>query len=415
MREGLIDSNRVKKDGKLTMSKRSNAVEQMEELNDETIKNLAIKEENLAKIPPPVFTLHLLWERIKSDRTFNVRDEESYSFTENEGLYHSLMDRGLETRGSDNMSFSEQANGDLLIIGGNLRYAMMALGRENTAKERLTNNVPTGIDNPLPFSEIFGLVFTGLTRDQEISLMADHTMKKDLTEFELCKEVGEFIQATGLTDAKAAVKFGFDKNKVARLRMRYMMPTCMKEFRKEKAKPVTQPFVRIKQKQLEILYSSYLADQKAGCGYRVEGANFRKSWRDLVTNATMIPPGGVKVKSVESKDILDQVKSLPATFGNTPEVDSIGQILKWAANDATDGAVNLQNVVESIRDYCDSLRTERDTANETAEKLAVELASANDLINHLRADFDGLTVELSEVTKERDSLKERLSKKMAKN
>ena len=392
------------------MSKRNTAIDSIESLSDFAAGDLELKAKNLAKIPAPKFVELIPWDSTYSDRTFNVRDESSYDFKENEALYHSLMDRGLETRGSDNMSYSLQSDGRYLIIGGNLRLAMMEHGRNEVAKARKESGEPTTIDNPLPFENLFGIVFEGLTRDQETDLMADHTMKKGLNEFELCKEIGESCHRLKLTDDKAAIKFGLKKSNIGRLRMRYNMPTVLAEYRKEKSKDDV-PFVKVGQKALTHLYSCYYADQQAGCPFRTEGVNFRLAWAEHLRNPESTGTKPEKVKGQERETILGQVKSFPGTFGNNPEIQASCDILAWSANESRDGKpVNVQSAVMTLRDYCDKIRSERDNAINRVVDLSADLASVKAERDSLQIDYDGSVIRITELETEVIRLKAKPAK-----
>jgi hypothetical protein len=392
------------------MSKRINVADSIEALADFAAGDLELKARNLAKIPAPKFVEGINWSLVYSDRGFNVRDDSSYDYKENEALYHSLMDRGLEMRGSDNMSYSLQPDGRYLIIGGNIRYAMMLHGRNETVKARQASGEPTTDDNPLPFENLFGLVFEGLSRDQETDLMADHLMKKGLNEFELCKEIGESCHRLKLTDEKAAIKFGLKKSSIGRLRMRYNMPTVLSEYRKEKSKDDI-PFVKVGQKALTHLYSCYYADQQSGCPFRTEGVNFRLAWNEHLRNPESTGTKPEKPKGQDRDTILNQAKSLAGTFGNNPEIQASGDILAWAANETRDGKpVALQSVLMALRDYCDKLRSERDSAIGRVVDLNSEVATVKADLESVRKDLDGITNERDELRAEVEKLKARPAK-----
>lgn len=376
-------------------TRKTSVASAVESLADFTVGDVELKQRNLDKIPAPTFIEGIEWERIYSDRNFNVRDDDSYSFDNNKELYYSLMDRGFEMRGGDNMSFSEQPDGRLLIIAGNLRYAMMDAGRKETLRLRAETNEPTTTDNPLPFQTLFGLVFTSLTREQETDLMADHTMSKKLNEFELCKEIGEACYRLNLTDEKAAIKFGLNKSTIGRCRMRYNMPRILAEYRKEKSKD-NVPFIKVGQKALTHLYTCYHADFKAGCGFRAEGANFKQAWAEHIRNPEVTGVKPEKEKGQDRKDILNQRASLAGTFGNNPEVTAISDVLAWAANEQRDGkVVSLQDAIIAVRDYCNSLRSERDSAIGRILELSTELESVKQELAEERKSMEDYANESS--------------------
>src|SRR6266568_6280114 len=201
------------------MPKRSTTETAISHLSKQDQAASDAKAEAMAKIPSPIFREGIKFASLVVDRHFNVRDDEEYGYKRNKELYESLKAFGLQKRNV--MSLSLQPNGTLLVLAGNLRYdCMLGIRMEESAK-RLEEGVPTDASNPLPFEEVFGLVYSDLTRDQETMLMTDHMLAKGLNVFETAKAIGEFWETNpGMTDARASVYFGMDKNKVRRLRMR---------------------------------------------------------------------------------------------------------------------------------------------------------------------------------------------------
>ena len=288
---------------------------------------------------------------------------------------------------------------------------MMSYGRQETQRLRAESGEPTTEENPLPFETLFGLVFSGLSREQETDLMADHTMKKGLNEFELCKEIGEACYRLKLTDEKAAIKYGIKKSSISRLRMRYSMPTVLAEYRKEKAKGDTMPYVKVGQKALTHLYTCYYADQQAGCAFREEGANFKLAWKEHLQNPESTGVKAEKPKGQDRDAILNQVKSFPATFGTHPEVDAACDILKWAANEEHEGkSLNVQSIMLRLRDYCDSLRTEYDEAVKKVEELTSIVSEHTDTIATLRADLASAETHVRDLENENEKLKHKKAK-----
>jgi hypothetical protein len=387
--------------GKRNTTSTATATTTVENLNNEfAVGNVEERQAKLATIPKPRFIDSIPWELVFSDRAFNTREEESYAIDQNQGLYNSLVTYGLTTRGGDNMSFSLQQDGRWLIISGNLRYAMMS----NRIAEIVKLNQAT-IDEgrpedvqPIPFQTLFGLAFEGLTRDQETDLMADHLLKKGLTKAELCREIGEACYRLGLTDERAAVKYGMLKNNVQRLRMRYYMPTVYDNFKKEVKGDPTIPFISVKQTSLTPLYSEYVRDQKAGCVWREEGINFKKAWNEYTRSNASTPP--VPIKSVKSNDILEQANSLAAGYGETPEVVAADELLSWAANVPKNGAVNIQAIIQRLQDYCEGLRTENKALRNEVESLRsnsddqlATIQQSNDRIRDLETENNDLKNE----------------------
>ncbi len=373
--------------------KASNIVEDM---NEATLQAMREKEEQLAKIPPPEFRKDIHWPTIIQSMGFNTRSEESYAKKNNMPLYYSLKNLGLQMRGADNMSFSLRDDTHLLALSGNLRYTMMSVIRDEEAADRLKNGIETTPDNPLPFEYIFGLVFENLTEDQEIALMADHTMKKGLNEAELTKEVAVFYRASGLTYAKASIKFGMDHNKIRRMVYRYSMPTVFREFEKQHSSEENVSFYPITHTSLDVLYEAYLKDQRAGCDYRQEGINFRNAWNTFTSTPNDKGVKKAAPKSLPRETIVEQIGTFGATFGNTPEVEKVADILTWASNGTKNGfPVSMQSAMVDLTEYCNGMRDTVEKANETIESLRLELQETKELLAQLQVEYDA-SVALNE-------------------
>jgi hypothetical protein len=359
------------------------------------------KAEALAAIPDPVYDGSIPFEITYSDHDFNVRDAESYGFSANKTLYQSLKENGLQKRG-DTMSFSVQADGRLKVLVGNLRHNMMSIIRREDIElaARDGREIPP---DQLPFARIFGLVYRHLSPSQEVALMADHIMRKSLNEFEMAKEIGELMERTSMTDARASVHFGMDKNKVRRLRMRYSMPTVLAEYRKEKSKDKDVAFIKVGNEQLDALYTAYLSDRDAGCDHREEGVNFKRAWAIVLSNPDAFKRASADKppESLEPKKITDQAASLGANFGNTPEMECLARGLRWASGD---DEVRLDEAASDLKAYCDTLRNENESLRADVEKLVVERDMLAHSLESLHRDFDGLTTEHAELRAEYDRL-----------
>lgn len=380
------------------MARKASAIAAIEEMNDATRAAVAAKEKALAAIPMYETQQHIPWDRLVQDMEFNVRDAlTAYDPNNNRELYQSLKEFGLLVRGGDNMSFSFRVDDSYLILSGNVRYNMMLAIRNEEQARRDNENILTTDENPLPFNEVFGLVFKRLTRDQEVALMADHTMKRGLNDYELTKEVAVFSQASGSTDAKLSVKFGMDSNKIRRYRYRYSMPTVYEEYRKQHG-PKGTPFYPVINTALDLLYAEYYKDTKAGNAWRQEGVNFKRAWRAFVSTPS---DTGIKLavpKSVSRETIMEQIATFEGTHGSTPEVQKVADILSWAANEKKDGSpVSMQSAVVDLKEYCDSMRESIATAGDTILSLKAELQETKELLEQAVKDYDGAQEEIEEL------------------
>lgn len=366
---------------------RKNLGEVIESMTAAEKSAIQAKLDALAAMPVPEMTIDIPWDMAYSDREFNVRDDSSYSKENNLALYASLRDRGLEMRAGDNMAFSLQENGRYKVIAGHLRHTVMGYVRADILAENAT--LPADKQKAVPFNTIFGMVFAGLSYDQETALMADHIMKKDLNEFERVKEIGAFLEASGLTDAKGSIKFGLNRNMITRARYMYNMPTVLGEYRKEKAKD-GRPYVKVSQLALTNLWSAYLADREAGALPRQEGPNFRRVWDQVAADPATFN-AGKKEEKILGKDretLLSQAKSLGTTFGNTPEVKATEQVIRWAAGDAT---ATLLGGMEDLQTYVRQLTLENEVYKNDANELRSTLAERDATIVGLQAEIDRLS------------------------
>jgi hypothetical protein len=387
----ILKSEKIRK--VRSMPKRNSTDDAINALNDADKAAAERKAEVLAAIPDPTFVGSIPFVNVYASQAFNVRDAESYGYSANKALYHSLKEHGLEKRG-DMMSFSIQPDGRLFTLVGNLRHNQMVLIRremiEAAAKDGRT--IP---DEELPFANIFGLVYRGLTHNQEVALMCDHALRKALNEFEMSKEIGELMERTGMTDAKASIHFGMDKNKVRRLRMRYCMPTVLGEYRKEKSKDKDVSFIKIGNEQLDALYTAYLSDRDMGCAHREEGPSFKRAWQVVISNPEAFKRAS-KDAGPEAKDrkkLLDAASSLAANFGDSPEIAALAKALHWGGGDE----IALITVASDLQEYVRLLIKEK-------EAYAEQLLFVTSERDHLIDENHKLSAECNSLTSERDEL-----------
>jgi len=367
----------------------------VEELSAADIAAGVAKRNALKMIADPTFTSNIVFATTHIDRAFNIRSELNYAYGANKVLYESLRDHGLERRG-DPMNFSVQTDGSLLVLNGNLRHTMMTLIRQQERERRIADGIEAN-ESTLPFHHIFGLVYTGLTRDQETLIMADHSGRKELNEAERAAEIGRYYYACKMTDGQLAIRFERDKNKVRRLRMIYAMPTVFAEFEKEKSGVADVPFVKVGQEALNELYKAFLIDQKAGCGVRTEGRTFKSAWKKFLTvnNEQDTPP----VKSKSAKDIGEQVETFGAKYGTGVEIEAIANVLRWAGGDP---AILLDDAIEAIIGYIATLKSDRDGLLGDNARVSADLATMTE-------ERDRLMADLKTITTDRDRLVKRLA------
>jgi hypothetical protein len=371
----------------------------LETLTDEQRDAMAKKFAALATIPDPIWNPAILWDSTFADKVFNVRDESSYDFENNKELFESLRIQG-QLKTGDNMAFHAEPSPDGTIrfktMVGNLRWTMMDLIRKNEIERREKEGLPADPDS-LPFATVFGLVYTGLTEGQQTAIMADHIGRKDLNEAELCKEIGEFMEKNMLTDAQGVTKFGMEKNKLRRYRMRYAMPRVLAEFRKEKMSGGKVSYISIGQKQLDLLYAANLKDRDSGFKFRAEGPEFRLVWEKIAADPKFgrnPKDGSGKPPAPETKErkiIAEKIDAAIPAYGETPETGFISEALRWASGDEA-------NVMEAFRkaaEHGNAMRDEILSLKEMIESLTIERDELSGKLADLQADYAG-SVEMIE-------------------
>lgn len=372
------------------MAKRITTVSAMDDLTQGDIDAGKAKLAALAKIAPPVYMSSIKFADTYVDLAGNFRDVDTYDFKddeENRKLYHSLKSEGFGVRG-DQMNFSLQGDGRLKVLNGNRRWVFMdVLNREELKRREETGE---NIGDPLPFETIFGLVFSGLTIDEETAIMADHTGRKGLNEAELAKSIARYRECYNMTVATLAIRFGKDRNKVNRLLMRHAMPTVYREFLKECRKKEGETYVTVGQKALEPLYSAYLLDQRAGFAYREEGPNFRTAWAKFLANPENEEK---KVKSIESKNIVEQATGLAAHFSDSPEIQAVKDVLLWASGNPD---INLIKTIERLADLVSKLRGDIDGLLHDNAGLTADLKTAVETIAKHEATIAGHLATITE-------------------
>jgi hypothetical protein len=377
------------------MPKRSTTDAALERLTDADRDAMDRKVAALRAIPDPAWNPSIPWDATYSDVNLNTREGEKYDVKGNLGTYTSLLTTGLEKR-ADPMMFDLTADGRFLVLVGHIRFAMMAHIRAEVLAGRITivGGQTVGPDN-LPFGTIFGLVYPELTDGQRLAIIADHIGRKDLTEYQRCKEIATLQHGNGLTDKATGVHFGVDHNKVARYRMRYAMPTVYAEFKKETDKDYDGPFVKVKQQQLTATHTAYLDDRDAGNGYREEGPAFRRVWTEIIANPEAFikktPKGTDGPEPVARQTLINQADGSAAGFGDGFEIQAIADTLRFAAGED----VNLNTIRQTARDSADSLRAD-------VARLTMDVATARDSAREateradaMTADIDGLRADLA--------------------
>lgn len=307
----------------------------------ETAADAAAKIEQgkrIAKLKPTIRQVFL--SQMYTDRDFNVREDESYQKENNEDLYHSLKTFGFDSTKAY-ITVSQKPTGleneeqgskfKFLVLRGNLRFTMMNLiNQENEQK-----------GEPPQFTKLDVMSYSGLSADDEILIMADHTGSKPLNRYEQSMMVGRGRLARALTYKEAGNYFGMGASTAQRLCNIYEMPPALAELRKQ-CHNEPDAFV-FGQKEITALYTAYKADFTANGILRdCSGPAFRQAW-EVITDRLRSPKEVVR-KGKTGTEIVAVQDSLKAIGG--PLAELACQVLEWTLGQA----IPLASVVQETND-----------------------------------------------------------------
>jgi len=361
------------------------------------------KLEMIQRINTPTFRT-IPVEKIFTDYEFNPREIESYGIDANPELAESLKTYGIDPS-KPPITLSEQSWGDrvgeFLTLRGNIR--MSCVFEMNRDAER------AGL--PIPFPEIPAMVYTGLSRDDETLIMADHSGQKDLNRYELALMVGRASLARRWTDKEGSAYFGMSPSTCQRLRQIYLMPPVLDDLKLEvhysKRKkaagsaPVADEFVPhvFGQTECQTLYNGYLKDQAEGRPVRdCSGLNFEASWQTVFDKREGKDP---KDKSKVKK--ASDLETVAKTYADSPveSVADAAKLVAWAKGADVEAPYIVMQRMQAreqayeakIRDLTDVVETLR---GENAEMLLTirrkdeHAADLEKTIDYLKHDIETL-------------------------
>lgn len=319
---------------------------------------IAARNRKLAAVNAPTFDSAVPVTRVYRDESFNVRHVESYGIAANPALADSIERYGIDPT-KPSIVLSKQTDGRYLVLRGNIRVSIV---EELNAKALQANGV-------IRFDTLPALVYSGLTRDEEILIMADHTGQRELDRYELACMIGRASLARKWTDKQGATFFGVNPNTVQRLRMRYMMPRVLQDLKLECLKSADA--LTIGQNELTKLYAAYQADITTdNLPPRSEGRCFLLAWDDMLKarEAKDNPEPQVKPKTAkEIQTALDGVKD------NThPVFLAMQAALLWAKGDPS---VSLGRTFSDLKDAWDDMAHR---LGETVDERSIEEMMSTD-------------------------------------
>lgn len=343
------------------------------------------KLELIRSVNKPEYVSNNPFELIYTDYTFNPRETESYGIDANPDLYDSLKTYGIDPT-KPPITLSKEADGRLLTLRGNLR--MSVISQMNSEAER------AGL--PLPFPVIPALVYSNLTDDEKILIMADHTGQKELNRYELALMVGKASLARRWTDKEGASYFGLGASTVQRLRQTYLMQPVLDDLKKEvhatKKRGITlteaeTPYV-FTQKELSTLYNGYLQDQGINPIPRwTDGPNFEKAWQGVM-DARRGLSKEPKVKARKAGELDSMINTYIESPSET--VSDAAKLIAWAKGSDDETGYQIVSRIKATDDA--RIREISDLKNEVTT-LRADLNDAHATITTLLAENESLRAE----------------------
>lgn len=339
----------------------------------------------LAVLKPKFQSIPL--DLIEIDRQFNVREESSYEKDNNIDLYQSLLEFGLDTtkpliavsdrRTGSGLSFASDLTKPYLTLRGNLRVTMMNLiNRELIEKGQAPK-----------FKNVDVLVYSDLSADDEICIMADHTGSKELNKYELALMIGKTRAARGYTYKELSSYCGINASTVQRLSNIFEMPPVLEELRK--SVNGIEGAIEFGQGHVTKLYGAYQLDFNVdGVPRKCDGPNFRQCWDAIIQKIEDEADKTPIRKGKSGTDITTAKGAIQAIPGEISEF--AGKVLDWTLGEP----VQLTSVIEALTTRLNTriFRLEQDN-----ERLRNENAELKEKIRMLEGTPENDTETLSEV------------------
>jgi hypothetical protein len=320
--------------------------------------SIAARNRKLAAVSAPTYDASVPLVKVYRDEDFNVRRVESYGIAANPALADSLDRYGIDPT-KPPITLSLQTDGRFLALRGNIRLSII---EELNAKSLQANGV-------VRFDALPALVYQGLTRDEEILIMADHTGQRELDRYELACMIGRASLARKWTDKQGATYFGINPNTVQRLRMRYMMPRVLADLKTECVTPDNA--LIIGQTELTNLYKAYQVDISAdNMPPRSEGRCFLAAWEDMLRARESADNPAPQNKPKTAKEIDTVLASV--TTNDHPVLLALTAALRWAKGDPS---VSLMGTFCELKDSWDALARR---AGETVDTRSLDDMLASD-------------------------------------
>lgn len=355
------------------------------------------KLEMVRNINKPEYITEVPVDLIFTNFELNPRENDSYGIDANAELFDSLKTYGIDPS-KPPITLSRKSDGRYLTLRGNLR---MSIVREMNAE-----NDKAGL--PVRFPTVPALVYTGLTPEEEILILADHTGQKELNRYELALMVGRASLARRWTDKEGASYFGLGASTVQRLRQQFLMPPVLDDLKKEvhlsrfKGGDVPEehkPYV-FTQKECATLYNGYNSDQAINPIPRwTDGPNFKQAWdgvMDARRGVDKAPP--VKPRKAAELD------SMVNTFVGSPAetVSDAAKLVSWAKGDNSETGYEIMSRIKAADDK--KTREIADLTNEVTA-LRADLADAIRTINRKVDDIRDLEQTIVGLKEENESLR----------
>ena len=301
-----------------------------------------------------VSMVNVAFSKVYADEAKNFRMDESYSECEplkdfnpakdKANLYEDIFANGLKVapvlvRLADDdprkALYSNLAGTpiDFLVLRGHRRWRVLKNIRKN---------------NPDHFDKVECQVYSGLTRSDEVQLMADQAYTKALNAFEQYKAVKELRLSTNVSEEKMGSILGLSRGTVQRYGQiasfpKFVEENFQKRFQRD-AEGNSIPHVAWTTVQLNELNKAATKDRAAGTSLDDERSEFMAEWAK-VSGGVVAP----QVKSLTRKEIMSRTDMI--------QDDVIRDTMKACAGD-TISLLEIITRMEKLRERLAGLEKE---------------------------------------------------------
>lgn len=221
------------------------------------------------------------------------------------------------------------------------------------------------------------VVYRGLTENEEIQLMVDHTGVEPLNDYEMFLAVKRLF-GTNLSQEGIGTQLGMSRGPVQKRIWMMEMPEVVADNYRKRFEPNTvkgKDYVYFTDKDVEKLHKAWGEDNDAGIPHNSDASAFLRVWGELEGKTATDP-----IKPKKALSLNDMEKRSGLVKGR----EALEVAHKFYANDGG-------NIVEAVEIY-DALTAKA----ASVEGYKIQVASLNARVAELEAEVSRLTSEVAE-------------------